>query len=164
MTKTTDLMGKFMESRHAEGELDSAVAEAFGGEEWWRPGAAGLPFDDWSYDWYDSSVELLGCSKGFCPSADALAALLVVGICRVYVSYQGVPADTYGTPEEPAAWVWYVGEGEWKNGRCSARVVREHKTGLIRDLKQQIVELEARERQLLERIESIIAREASSGE
>lgn len=134
----SDLMEQYEAARHAEYRLDEAIETAIGGPDWWKEGGGGLPFDDWYYDTYDSSVELLGTVSGWAPTAEMLAKLYDAGIRIVFVSYAGHEADSYGTRESPAAlaWSWSREKQAWSSGLCGARTSPEHKAGSIRDLKR----------------------------
>ncbi len=49
--------------------------------------AAGVPWEDYSADWYDGSIELFG--TGLQPTAEALAALRAAGFDRAWLHADG---------------------------------------------------------------------------
>ncbi len=122
--------------RHAEGELDELVTDTIGGPDWWKDGAAGLPFPEWYFDPYDRSVELVGTKEGWEPTPEHLSGLEAGGICKVYVSYEGCKPDEYG---KRAARMWYRDRvSGWEAGECSARVADEDTRGIVRKLKREL--------------------------
>lgn len=115
-----DAMHALMVGQAAEGRIEQGVLDAFGGDEALM--ASMLPFHDWYFDTYDLSVELLDAKPGFAPAADQLAALLALGIHRVYVSY-----------EDSTARLWWRSGELWKDGECSRRERREDVSALLRE-------------------------------
>lgn len=100
-------MDSLRELQEVEYLMDEVVYAATGGdpdnsEKGWCP--------DWSFDTYDSSVELKGVAPGVEPSAETLARFHEAGIRAVFVSY------TDGTGR-----LWYFREGTWRACECSTR-------------------------------------------
>ena len=74
-------MERYSQLRIADYRLNDAVIEIFGG-------LNSLPFNDWWFDDYDSSVELLNCPVIFSISKEQGEKLNKLGIAKVYVSYE----------------------------------------------------------------------------
>jgi len=62
----------------AEDELIDAIWEACGDDN----------FGDWTWDWYDSSLELIGCHKDFRLSKEILKFLFDQGFSRVWLQHE----------------------------------------------------------------------------
>lgn len=83
-----DLMDRLMKAQVAEYRLEEAVLEAFGGLD-------AVWFHDWYFDTYDSSVELLDAEPGREPTPEQLAALLAIGVRRIWISYRDGTGQTW---------------------------------------------------------------------
>lgn len=130
MSGTKDAMDALCEARHAEDHIEQGVINAFGGDEALMEHR--LPFHDWYFDTYDSSVELLGCKPDFQPTAEQLEPLRALGIRLVFVSY-----------ENDTAMCWGYRDGEWHYGKCSHREAREDSTALLREARAENARLRA---------------------
>jgi hypothetical protein len=113
------MMDSLRDARHIEYQMEQALIDAFGGNE--AIMAQTLPFDDWYFDTYDASVELLDAKADFAPTEEQLAALLALGIQSVFVSYGETAVQ------------WYHRDGEWKHGPCSSRTKRDDLSALLQE-------------------------------
>jgi hypothetical protein len=126
------LMDKLSDVQYAEYALEHGVVEAFGGLD-------ALWFDDWWFDTYDSSVELVNAKPGSEPTPEQLAALRVLGIRIAFVSY----TDGVGKS-------WHWSDGGWASGPCSPRGSDENKKVLVREARARAQRLERALRGLYE--------------
>lgn len=117
----------------AEGRMEDGVLACFG---WTEEDMPPLPFKDWWFDWYDASLELVGCKNGLTLTEEQLETVLLHGIIRVFVSDESAELHS----NERARMYWYE-KGAWKFSEkgCGAMVTKNDRgRGLVQVLRNKL--------------------------